>query len=129
MAHFAELDQNNQVLRVIVVRNEDILNENNQEDEKIGIEFCKNLFGEDTNWVQTSYNNSFRNKYAGQTDIYRQDLDAFIQKQPYPSWILNQQSLKWESPIPYPNQEKNYIWNEELYQSDNFQGWEEILFD
>ena len=62
MAHFAEIDSNldNVVLRVIVIGNEDILDENGEESEALGIAFCKNLFGEETEWVQTSYNNTFR---------------------------------------------------------------------
>jgi len=62
MAHFAELDENNIVLQVTVVNNSDILDENGNESEEIGIQFNKNLLGQDTKWVQTSYNSNFRYK-------------------------------------------------------------------
>ena len=67
MAHFAEIDSNldNVVLRVLVIGNDDILDENGEESEALGITYCKSLFGEETEWVQTSYNNNFRKNYAG----------------------------------------------------------------
>ena len=91
MAHFAEIDSNldNVVLRVIVIGNEDILDENGEESEALGIAFCKNLFGEETEWVQTSYNNTFRKNYAGAGWMYDEGRDAFIPPQPYPSWTLD----------------------------------------
>jgi hypothetical protein len=60
MAHFAELDNNNTVLRVVVIDNKDILDSNNVESEEIGVAFCKSLYGADTKWIQTSYNANFR---------------------------------------------------------------------
>ena len=65
MAHFAELDSNNLVLRVLVVDNSMIKNEKGNEVEQLGIDFLKSLFGQETFWVQTSYNGSFRKNYAG----------------------------------------------------------------
>ena len=65
MAHFAELDNNNTVTRVIVIHNNELLDDNGNESEANGIAFCKQLYGENTRWVQTSYNNSFRGTYAG----------------------------------------------------------------
>ena len=65
MAHFAELDQNNIVTRVIVVSNEDTHDVNGVENEELGIAFCRRLFGIDTNWRQTSYNGNIRFRYAG----------------------------------------------------------------
>jgi len=81
MAHFAELDENNVVLRVVVIDNRDILNHNNEESEEVGINFCKNLFG-GGNWIQTSYNGNFRKNFPGIGYIYREDLDAFVQPKP-----------------------------------------------
>lgn len=78
MAHFAELDKNNRVLRVIVVNNSDILDENENESEAIGIAFCKDLVGKDTNWVQTSYNGTFRKRYAAIGLKYDVELDEFV---------------------------------------------------
>ena len=79
MAHFAELDENNVVKRVIVVSNDDTSDANGVEKEEIGIAFCKSLFGQDTKWVQTSYNGSFRDKFAGERDIYDVVNDVFIE--------------------------------------------------
>jgi hypothetical protein len=75
MAHFARVE-NNIVREVIVVNNEVILDENETEQESIGIDFCKSLYGPHTEWVQTSYNSSFRGKYAGLGDTW--DGENFI---------------------------------------------------
>lgn len=111
MAHFAELDSNNVVLRVIVIDNS-IIVDNGQELEQLGINFCKSLYGQDTNWLQTSYNESFRYNYAGVGFQYDTIKDAFIAPKPYPSWILDNNTLKWKSPIQYPTDNKNYYWDE-----------------
>lgn len=76
MAHFAQI-QNGIVVQVIVVSNDVILDENNNESEAIGIEFCKSLYGDKTEWLQTSYNGNFRGRYAGIGMIYDADLDEF----------------------------------------------------
>jgi hypothetical protein len=82
MAHFAELDENNIVLRVLVVNNTDIVDENGNESEQVGITFLKNIFGHQTNWVQTSYNGSFRGRYTGPGEYYDSDIDQFVLIQP-----------------------------------------------
>ena len=110
MAHFAELDENNVVLRVIVVGNKDIMDENGNESETVGIAFCHNLLG--GRWKQTSYNGTFRKNYAGIGYTYREDIDAFVPPQPYASWILNETTAQWEAPIPYPTDGKFYNWDE-----------------
>ena len=112
MAHFAELDANNVVTRVIVVGNPDCLDENGQESEATGIAFCQSLFGADSRWVQTSYNGNMRHKYAGIGDTYDEQRDAFIAPSPYPSWILNEQSLNWEAPVVMPDDGQTYVWDE-----------------
>ncbi len=78
MAHFAELDSNNKVLRVIVIDNDVTHDEDGVEQEALGIAFCKSIFGEDTNWVQTSYNDNYRGQFAGIDDIYDPVADKFI---------------------------------------------------
>jgi hypothetical protein len=80
MAHFAQLDQNNIVLRVIVVNNSDIM-VNGQESEAKGIAFCQSLLGADTRWVQTSYNGKFRGCYAGIGYTYISAADIFVPPQ------------------------------------------------
>jgi hypothetical protein len=114
MAHFAELDANNIVQRVIVINNSDILDEQGNESETIGIAFCQSLYGAETIWRQTSYNATFRKNYAGTGYRYDVDLDAFIAPQPYLSWSLNTTTCQWEAPKPYPQDGRVYWWDESL---------------
>lgn len=118
MAHFAEINSDNQVLRVIVVNNAELLDSNGVEQEPIGRAFCQNLLG--GTWIQTSYNGNFRKNYAGVGYTYDSQRDAFIPPQPYPSWQLDEDTCQWYPPIPYPNDGKIYTWHE-LSQS-----WQEI---
>jgi hypothetical protein len=76
MAHFAKINADNIVEQVIVVNNEVIQDENGVEQERIGVEFCVNLLGGE--WVQTSYNNNFRGRFAGIGMIYDKENDEFI---------------------------------------------------
>ena len=99
MAHFAQLDENNIVTQVIVVSNEDTSDVNGNEVEEIGVAFCKKLLGADTNWKQTSYNNNFRVRYAGISYTYNEELDAFVPPIPFASWVLNEETADWESPV------------------------------
>ena len=78
MAHFAKIDSNNKVEQVIVVNNETINNLSFPESEPIGIAFCKETFGEDTNWLQTSYNGNFRGHFAGSGMTYDAVNDVFV---------------------------------------------------
>lgn len=113
MAHFAELDANNVVLRVIVVATKDNSDANGVEKEHIGKAFCERLFG--GNWVQTSYNGNIRKRYAGVGYTYDPTLDAFLTPKPYPSWSLNVGTAEWEAPIPMPLDGKVYSWDEEAH--------------
>jgi hypothetical protein len=110
MAHFAKLDENNVVTQVIVVHNNELLDENGVEQEAKGVAFCQSLFG--GNWKQTSYNGNVRKNYAGVGYIYDANRDAFIAPKPYSSWILNESTCRWEAPVPYPTDEKSYVWDE-----------------
>jgi len=78
MAHFAELDENNIVKRVIVVNNSVITNTDGVESEEIGIAFCKSLFGEDTQWAKCSYNANMRGVYPGAGYRYDAASDKFV---------------------------------------------------
>ncbi len=109
MAHFAEIDGNGVVQRVIVVGNKDTSDANGVEKESIGQAFCERLFG--GNWVQTSYNGNFRKRYAGIGYKYDAALDAFIAPQPYPSWTLDA-NADWQAPVPMPTDGKMYAWDE-----------------
>ena len=130
MAHYAEIDENNIVLRVMVVNNEDTIDpKTGDESETVGVAFCKEQWG--GNWVKTSYNHNIRKRYAGIGYSYNEQLDAFVLPKPFESWILNNQTADWESPVgPAPEvteedrkTDSRYEWNEELYQSDNTKGW------
>lgn len=110
MAHFAELDENNVVLRVVIVNNADTADANGVEREHIGAAFCERLFG--GTWKQTSYNGNFRKQYAGIGCMYNQTIDAFVAPKPYPSWVLNNSTAVWEAPVAKPNDGQSYDWNE-----------------
>lgn len=121
MAHFAQLDENNIVLQVIVVNNNDTSTEDGVENENIGIAFCRSLLGEDTNWKQTSYNNTFRKNYAGIGYRYDEIYDAFEPPKPYPSWLLDYDTFRWYAPVLYPNDGLSYIWNEDKLSWDKIE--------
>lgn len=112
MAHFAELDENNVVLRVIVVDNKDILDSQGNESEQIGVQFCQSLLGMSTRWKQCSYNGKFRKNYPGPGSTYDETKDAFIHKKPWDSWILNEDTCQWEPPIPRPEGLDPWVWDE-----------------
>lgn len=112
MAHFAQLDENNVVLQVIVVHNNDCLDENGNESEAVGAAFCKSLLGEITRWKQTSYNGNMRKNYAGIGYQYDPIRDAFIPPKPYPSWVLVEETCNWTAPTAYPTDGKPYYWDE-----------------
>ena len=111
MAHFAELNENNEVLRVIVVANPELIDENGDEQESLGVAFCTQLFG--GTWKQTSYNNNMRKNFAGIGFTYDGERDAFIPPKPYASWALNETTCQWEAPTAMPDDNNMYMWNEE----------------
>ena len=110
MSHFAELDSNGVVQRVIVVANKDTADANGNEMESIGVAFCQKLLG--GNWKQTSYNGNIRKNYAGIGYTYDAGIDAFVPPKPYPSWALNPDTAQWEAPVPMPNDGAMYSWDE-----------------
>jgi hypothetical protein len=117
MAHFAKLNSENIVEKVLVVSNEVATNE------QAGVNFLNNLLKTNDTWKQTSYNTvggvhklggiPFRKNYAGVGYKYDESRDAFIAPKPYNSWTLNETSCSWEAPTPYPNDGNLYIWDEE----------------
>ena len=114
MAHYAFLDENNMVTEVIVGKDEG----------QDGIDWEK-WYGEFKNKTckRTSYNTDggvhklngtpFRKNYASIGFIYDSDRDAFIPPKPFKSWTLNENTCKWEAPVPHPNDGKIYMWAEE----------------
>jgi hypothetical protein len=113
MAHFAQLDENNVVLQVVVVSNRVINDLEFPESEPLGIDFCRTLFGENTNWKQTSYNSNFRVRYAMPGYVYDSAYDAFIKPKPlsFPSFVLDPATTEWVPPLPRPT-DTVYEWLE-----------------
>ena len=117
MAHFAELNSDNIVLRVVVVANSDTATEDGTENESIGVLFCQKLFG--GTWVQTSYNGNFRKNYAGVGSTYDSTRNAFYSPKPFNSWVLNESTCVWEAPVALPSDSgegdppKMYKWDED----------------
>lgn len=115
MAHFAQIDENNIVTRVLVAEQDFI---------------DSGAVGNPSNWVQTSYNTfggqhrlggiPLRKNFAGIGFTYDADRDAFISPKPFNSWVLNDDTCLWEAPITYPNDGESYVWNEEIV------NWEQI---
>ena len=122
MASFAKIGLNNKVIEVQSVVNEVLQDSNGVEQENIGIDFLTKLTGWAI-WKQTSYNTiggvhklggtPFRKNHAGIGYTYDEDRDAFIPKKPYASWILNETTCLWESPVVKPDDGQIYSWNEE----------------
>jgi len=138
MAHFAKLDENNIVTQVIVVSNDDCIDPHTgEEDEVLGIAFCKKLLG--GNWKQTSYNNNMRGNYAGIGYKFHSGVatlgvgstDVFLPAQPYASWTISTTAAEWVSPLgdapaltdAEAAAKKYYAWDESAYQADNSTGW------
>jgi hypothetical protein len=122
MGHFARINDNGRVDGVIVINNE-VLGEPEKtfpETEVLGQEFISDVLKLDGTWLQTSYNNNFRHNYASIGGEYVEDTDAFIPVQVYDSWILNETTYRWESPVPYPEDGLEYYWDERVA------GWSEI---
>ena len=121
MAHFAELNSSNEVLRVIVVSNDDV-NANGGDQHADAETFVTTIVPHSTGgvaWKQCSYNHNFRKQYAGKGYTYNPSKDKFIADKPYPSWTLDSND-DWQAPVNKPNDGKIYSWNETDRQ------WEEL---
>jgi hypothetical protein len=112
MAHFAEIDENGIVLRVLVTDNLA---------PKEGLDWLvENLGG---NWVKTSYNGKIRKNFSGVGYTYDSERDAFIAPKPFESWELDEDTCRWVAPIPYPTDGVIYSWNEADLD------WEAVIYD
>ena len=121
MASFAKIGLNGKVIEVQSVSNEVLHDANGIEQEVNGIDFLTKLTGWAI-WKQTSYNTyggvhklggtPFRKNHAGIGFTYDENRDAFIEKKPFNSWILNEQTCLWEAPVAYPQGNNSYTWNE-----------------
>lgn len=119
MAHFAELDENNLVLRVLVVDNADVQNLPFPESESLGVAFLNTLFP-DTRWVQTSYNNNFRMRYAGPGMEFHPATETLLQgsfafPKQYNYFVWSDEKGDWIPPTPYPTTGRNYFWDHDAY--------------
>ena len=103
MAHFAEIDGDNVVTRVLVVPNEQ---------ENRGHEYLANDLDLGGTWVQTSYNATIRKNYAGIGYTFDSGRDAFIPPKPFASWVLNEDTCNWDAPVARPEDDKFYTWDE-----------------
>ena len=97
MSHFAKLDNN--VVTEVIVAEQDFIN--------------SGAVGDSFLWVQTSYNGNFRKNYAAVGDTYDKSKDAFIAPKPYPSWVLDESTCRWEAPVNRPDGVNGYDWNED----------------
>jgi hypothetical protein len=101
MAHFAELDKNNVVLRVLVTSND--------EPDEGHLWLVESLGG---TWVKTSYNRNIRKNFAGIGFVFDDERDAFIPPRPFASWVLDEETCQWDPPVAYPTDGLTYSWNE-----------------
>ena len=111
MSHWAEIDDNNKVIRVTV-------GDNNDPNGDEGYQWLLDNLG--GTWIKTSYNGNIRKNYAGVGHYFDEVLDAFIAPKPFDSWILDRETCRWQAPTPYPTDGLTYIWNE------NHKQWEDI---
>ena len=122
MAHFAELNSSNEVLRVIVVSNDDV-NANGGDQHADAETFVTTIVPHSTGgvaWKQCSYNNNFRKQYAGYGYTYNASKDIFIADKPYPSWALDEATCQFKCPVAFPEDGKNYTWGEDII------NWKEV---
>jgi len=116
MAHFAEVDQNDKVLRVVVVDDDVLRDADGRHNELLGQTYLRKIFknenSENKTWYQTSYNGTLRVRFAGVGYTYNKELDAFLTPRPFESWLLNETTYSWEPPVDMPDNGNRYVWNE-----------------
>jgi len=113
MAHFAELNSENIVQRIIVVANP-VLDDGGTENEQSGITHLQSLYGADTVWKQCSYNNNIRFRFPAIGMYYDADKDGFYQPKPYDNWVWDDTQKKYIPPVAYPGDENTmYIWDQD----------------
>lgn len=126
MAHYAFLNEYNIVTEVITGVDENII-QTDLDGTQVGgsSEAWETFYSNIRNQTckRTSYNGNYRKNYAGIGYKYDEERDAFIPPKPFNRWVLNEDTCRWESPVPYPDDEKQYVWN------DNKGVWEELILD
>jgi hypothetical protein len=119
MAHFAKIGIGSKVERVEVVSNDIATTE------KAGVDFLNALYKTNDIWKQTSYNNNFRKNFPGIGFKYDQTRDAFIPPKPFNSWILSEDTCRWEAPVAKPTLTQEQIDNKNYYRwNETIQNWE-----
>ena len=108
MSHFAKINSSNIVTEVIVAE-QNFIN--------------SGAVGDSFLWIQTSYNENFRGKFAGVGDTWDKVNEVFIPPQPFTSWTLDENTYQWVCPLTHPDDDKMYTWDEDIYQADNTKGW------
>ena len=116
MAHFAEIDETNTVLRVLVVPDEQ---------EHRGHDYLADDLGLGGRWIQTSYNNNVRKQYAGIGYTYDESGDVFIAPRPGASWSLDE-NYDWQPPIPMPEMTPEHL---SIYWDEATESWIEVMRD
>ena len=97
MAHYAKIENN--IVTQVIVADQDFID--------------SGAVGDPASWIQTSYNATIRNSYAGIGYTYDAELDAFITPKPFNSWVLDTETATWKAPVDKPTGEKTYLWNED----------------
>ena len=125
MANFAELDENNFVIKIHYCSNDTLVDENGECCDEIGYHRCSEVCEHDR-FVQTSFNNNIRGRFAGIGYFYDESLDIFVPPQPYNNWILDTETATWNPPIEKPEITdpliRDYLWNQEVYENTG-NGW------
>ena len=121
MAYFARLDENNVVVEVLAVENSVLNDLPYPESEAIGVNFLNGIFNY-SKWKQTSYNKNFRFHFASVNYSYDENYDVFLPPKAFPSWTLNTETFLWQASVAYPNDGKEYQWNEETLSWVEFTG-------
>ena len=131
MAYFAKLGAGNIVEQVISINNAVITDANGVEQEQLGIDFINNLYKTNDVWKQTSYNSSFRKRYASVGYSYDEQRNVFLKPKPFDSWLLNEETLEWEAPVVYPEtytlnllDEKGNLTKDIYYWNENRRKWD-----
>lgn len=128
MAYFARVNSLNYIVQNVIEADDNFID--SLDDKDNWLKTSRHTFGGvhyANNVPSSDQSQALRKNFASVGGKYDPEADAFYDKQPYPSYILNRETFVWESPIQMPTDGKNYRWDEDLYQQDNTQGWVEVI--
>ena len=133
MAYFSKFGAGNIVEQIISINNSVITDDNGVEQEQLGVDFINHLYKTNDVWKQTSYNSSFRKRYAGVGYSYDEQRNVFLKPKPFDSWLLNEETLEWEAPVVYPEtytlnllDEQGNLTKDIYYWNENRRKWDLI---